>query len=316
MTTERPWAPVPLVRGARGAVVAPHHLASEAGLSVLRAGGSAVDAAIATNAALGVVMPNGCGIGGDAFWLTWDAATGRQSALNGSGRAGSHADAGWLRATGLTELPRRGPLTITVPGAVRSWGDAHAAAGRLSRDAILAPAIELARNGFPAWDGFIDSVERTARSSRTTSGPSAGFFAVYRPHGRPWRPGEIVRLPALASTLETLARDGFDAFYEGDLGERQARTLADVGALVTAADLRAHTSTPDARRSGSTTGASGSRPTRRTAPGSSRSSCSRSSRSSRPPVARRSGRPASPTRAGSISASRRPSSRWPTATRS
>jgi gamma-glutamyltranspeptidase / glutathione hydrolase len=243
MTTERPWVPVPLARGARGAVVAPHHLATEAGLSVLRAGGTAVDAAIATNAALGVVMPSGCGIGGDAFWLTWDAASGRQAALNGSGRAGSHADAGWLRATGLTELPRRGPLTITVPGAVRSWGDAHASAGRLSRDAILAPAIELARNGFPAWDGFIDSVERTAPIVADDLGPDAGFFTVFRPHGRPWRPGEIVRLPALASTLETLARDGFDAFYDGDLGERQARALSDVGALVTAADLRAHTST-------------------------------------------------------------------------
>jgi gamma-glutamyltranspeptidase/glutathione hydrolase len=244
MTTERPWVPVPLARGARGAVVAPHHLATEAGLSVLRAGGTAVDAAIATNAALGVVMPSGCGIGGDAFWLTWDAATGRQAALNGSGRAGSHADPGWLRATGLTELPRRGPLTITVPGAVRSWGDAHAAAGRLSRDAILAPAIELARNGFPAWDGFIDAVERTAPIVADDLGPDAGFFAVCRPLGRSWRPGEIVRLPALASTLETLARDGFDAFYEGDLGDRQARALADVGALITAADLRAHTSTP------------------------------------------------------------------------
>ncbi len=243
MTAERPWAPVPIARGARGAVVAPHHLATGAGLGVLRAGGSAVDAAIATNAALAVVMPSGCGIGGDAFWLTWDAATGRQEALNGSGRAGSRADAGWLRATGLTELPRRGPLTITVPGAVRSWGDAHAAAGRLSRDAILAPAIELARNGFPAWDGFIGSVERTAPLVARDLGPEAGFLEVFRPHGRPWRPGERVRLPALASTLEVLARDGFDAFYEGDLGERQSRTLADVGALVTAADLRTHTST-------------------------------------------------------------------------
>jgi gamma-glutamyltranspeptidase / glutathione hydrolase len=237
--------PMPLVRGARGAVVAPHHLATQAGLGVLKAGGSAVDAAIATNAALGVVMPNGCGIGGDAFWLTWDAATGRQEALNGSGRAGSRADAGWLRATGLTELPRRGPLTITVPGAVRSWGDAHARAGRLSRDAILAPAIELARNGFPAWDGFIDAVERTAPLVHADLGPDAGFFAVYRPQGRPWRPGERVRLPALASTLERLSDEGFDAFYDGDLGERQARTLADVGALVTADDLRTHTSTPE-----------------------------------------------------------------------
>jgi gamma-glutamyltranspeptidase len=244
MTIERPWAPVPLARGARGAVVAPHHLATEAGLGVLRAGGSAVDAAIATNAALGVVMPSGCGIGGDAFWLTWDASTGTQAALNGSGRAGARADAGWLRATGLSALPRRGPLTITVPGAVRSWGDAHAAGGRLSRDAILGPAIELARNGFPAWDGFIDSVEATAPIVADELGPDAGFFAVFRPHGRPWRPGEIVRLPALAATLETLARDGFDAFYEGDLAERQARTLDEVGALITAADLRAHTSTP------------------------------------------------------------------------
>jgi gamma-glutamyltranspeptidase/glutathione hydrolase len=225
-------------------VVAPHHLATAAGLGVLRAGGSAVDAAIATNAVLAVVMPSSCGIGGDAFWLTWDAATDRQDALNGSGRAGSRADAGWLRATGLTELPRRGPLSITVPGAVRSWGDAHAAHGRLSRDAILGPAIELARNGFPAWDGFIDAVERTAPLVAAALGPDAGFFPVYRPHGRPWRPGERVRLPALVSTLETLARDGFDAFYEGDLAERQARTLADVGALVTAADLRDHTSTP------------------------------------------------------------------------
>jgi gamma-glutamyltranspeptidase len=210
----------------------------------LRAGGSAVDAAIATNAVLAVVVPSSCGIGGDAFWLTWDEATGRQEALNGSGRAGSHADAGWLRATGLTRLPYRGPLTITVPGAVRSWGDQHVRSGRLSRDAVLAPAIELARAGFPAWDGFIDAVERTAPIVAQELGPDAGFFPVYRPHGRPWRPGERVRLPALAATLETLARDGFDAFYEGDLGERQARMLADVGALITAADMREHTSTP------------------------------------------------------------------------
>jgi gamma-glutamyltranspeptidase/glutathione hydrolase len=176
--------------------------------------------------------------------LNWDAATGHQAALNGSGRAGSRADAAFLRASGLTELPRRGPLSISVPGAVRSWGDAHRASGRLTRDAILAPAIELARAGFPAWDGFIDAVERTAPLVEAAVGPDAGFSAVYRSHGRAWRPGERVRLPALAATLETLATDGFDAFYDGDLGERQARALDDVGAMVTLGDLRAHTSTP------------------------------------------------------------------------
>ena len=243
MTEGRPWTPVPLVRGTHGAVVAPHHLATAAGLSVLRAGGSAVDAAIATNAALGVVMPNGCGIGGDAFWLIWDEVSGRQSALNGSGRAPAAADPAGLRAHGLSRLPIGGPLSITVPGAVRSWSDAHARHGRLDLARILGPAIDLARAGFPAWDGFIAAVESSAPRVRAEVGPDAGFFRVYRPHGRPWRPGERVRLPALATTLETLARDGFDAFYDGEVGERQAHGLAAAGSPIALDDLRGHAST-------------------------------------------------------------------------
>lgn len=243
MTDSRPWVPVPLARGARGAVVAPHHLATAAGLAILRAGGSAVDAAIATNAVLGVVKPGGCGLGGDAFWLIWDAGNRRQLALNGSGRAPAGADATTLREAGLRTVPLRGPLSITVPGAVRSWGDAHRRFGRLACDAILAPAIELARDGFPAWDGFIDAVEATAPIVAGELGPRVGFFNVYRPHGRPWRPGERVRLPALATTLQTLAREGFDAFYEGDLAERQARALAAARSPIRASDLAAHEST-------------------------------------------------------------------------
>ena len=243
MSEGRPWVPVPLVRGARGAVVAPHHLASTAGVAVLRAGGSAVDAAIATNAVLAVVKPSSCGIGGDAFWLIWDADAERQLALNGSGRAPAGADAAALRAAGLAAIPSHGPLAITVPGAVRSWGDAHARFGRLSRDAILAPAIELARDGFPAWDGFIEAIERTAPIVAAAIGPDAGFFRVYRPHGRPWGAGERIRLPALAATLEHLARDGFDAFYEGDLAQRQARALTAAGSPIRASDFAAHSST-------------------------------------------------------------------------
>ena len=241
MTDARSWAPVPLARGARGAVVAPHHLATAAGSSILRAGGSAVDAAIGTNAVLGVVMPNGCGIGGDAFWLIWDAESGRQLALNGSGRVPAGANAEALRRAGLRTMPLRGPHSITVPGAVRSWGEAHQRFGLLSRDAILAPAIELALHGFPAWDGFIAAVEATTTMVAEELGSGAGFFSVYRPSGRAWRPGEIVRLPALASTLQVLAGDGFDAFYTGDLGERQARGLAAVGSPILAADLAGHT---------------------------------------------------------------------------
>ena len=238
-----PLVPVPTARGRRGAVVAPHHLATVAGLGILRAGGHAVDAAIATNAVLSVVMPNACGIGGDAFWLVWDATARRQVALNGSGRAPSGVDVDELRARGLGTIPARSALAVTIPGAVRSWGDAHARFGRLSRAEVLAPAIDLARGGFPAWDGFIEAVERTAPQVAAGLGPDAAFQRVYRPHGRPWRAGEIVRFPALASTLDHLAADGFDTFYEGDLGARQSAALAALGLACAPADFASHTST-------------------------------------------------------------------------
>lgn len=242
LTDGEAWVPVPLARGSHGAVVAPHHLASAAGLAILRAGGSAVDAAIATNAILAVVLPGSCGLGGDAFWLIWDQASARQLALNGSGRAPAALDAATLRQAGHQRVPVRGPLSITVPGAVRSWADAHRRFGRLPVSQILAPAVELARDGFAASDAFVAKIEGAAAIVAAALGPDAAFFRVYRPHGRPWRPGERVRLPALAGSLETLARDGLDAFYDGDLGERLGRALAAAGSPITARDLAAHTS--------------------------------------------------------------------------
>lgn len=225
-------------------MVAPHHLATAAGLGVLRAGGSAVDAAIATNAVLAVVMGEACGLGGDAFWLVWDEESRRQVALNGSGRAPARADPAALRARGLTTLPYRGPLTITVPGAVRSWADAHARWGRLSIAVLLAPAIELAREGFPADEHFARAVEGAARIFDAELGPLArGFHAVYRPDGRPWRLGERVRLPALATTLQRLATAGLADFYGGEIGARQVAGLAAAGSACAAADLAAHEST-------------------------------------------------------------------------
>jgi gamma-glutamyltranspeptidase/glutathione hydrolase len=248
MSAEPPAGRTVLARGRSGAVVAPHHLATAAGLEILRAGGHAVDAAIAANAVLGVVMPNACGLGGDAFWLIWDAASGedgrgRQHALNGSGRSPGGADAAALRGAGFETMPLRGPGSVTIPGAVRSWGDAHRRFGRLPVPTLLAPAIELAERGFPAWDELIKSVEAAAGSFAEALGSKAPFFAVYRPHRRPWRPGEVIRLPALAGTLRRLAEDGFDAFYEGGLGERQAALLAELGVACGPADFRDHAST-------------------------------------------------------------------------
>jgi gamma-glutamyltranspeptidase / glutathione hydrolase len=239
--TGTPLVPVPLVRGSRGAVVAPHHLATAAGLEILRAGGSAVDAAIATNAVLAVVMPNSCGIGGDAFWLVWDEAEQRLHALNGSGRAPAAADPVALRHAGLERLPIRGPLTITVPGAVRSWGAAHARFGTLSRQQVLAPALDLARDGFAAYPELIDGVERMTQVTERDVGHDAAlrFQAMFRPHGRRWRLGERMTFPGLAMTLERIAQAGFDELYDGDLGARQAAFLAEAGSAITTADLRA-----------------------------------------------------------------------------
>ena len=260
----RPLVPAMLARGGSGAVVAPHHLATAAGLGILRAGGSAVDAAIATNAVLGVVMASACGIGGDAFWLAWDAPARELVAVNGSGHsAARHQEA--VLAAGVDRMPMRGPLTITVPGAAASWGDAHARWGRLPLETVLAPAIELASGGFPASHGWIAAVEDGARAfgvvpggdAKAGPGPArspgpgavgvgsggAAWASVFRPLGRPWRPGERVRLPALARTLERLAGVGFDDLYVGRLADAQAAALRAAGSPIDAADLAAHRTT-------------------------------------------------------------------------
>ena len=222
--------------GRRGAVVSPHYLASQAGLGILRAGGNAVDAAIATNASLAVVAPHGCGLGGDAFWLIWDGA--ELTGLNGSGRSGAAADLEAARAANGERLPIRGPWTVTVPGAVRSWGDAHARFGRLPWPDLLAPAIELAE-GVPAGWSWVAAVER----GLATFGARSDWARAYRPHGRAWREGEIVVIPRLATTLRRIADEGASAVYEGELAARAAAFLASRGVPIEARDLARHAST-------------------------------------------------------------------------
>src|SRR6185295_6607981 len=135
----------------RGMVTCPHALASQAGVDALRAGGSAVDAAIAASAALSVLYPHMTGLGGDAFWLIYDAKARRVRYLDGGGRAAAGASADWFAARGMAEIPFRGilPATVTTPGGVASWCEAHAAYGRLPLARDLQAAIEYARDGFP-----------------------------------------------------------------------------------------------------------------------------------------------------------------------
>src|SRR5712691_5155427 len=150
--------------GFRAMVACPHALASAAGVDALRAGGSAVDAAIAASATLSVIYPQMTSVGGDAFWLIWDAGRRQVRFLNAAGRAAAAAKVEWFAERGLGEIPVRGvvPATLTVPGAVDGWCEAHAAYGRLSLADDLAAAIHYARGGFEVTARLARYIERAA----------------------------------------------------------------------------------------------------------------------------------------------------------
>ncbi|HSJ62870.1 MAG TPA: gamma-glutamyltransferase family protein [Gemmatimonadaceae bacterium] len=227
----------PDIMGMSAAVVSDHPLATAAGSAVLARGGNAVDAAITMAAVLTVVRPHMCGVGGDAFLLIADAASGRVHALNGSGAAGSRASAGALRARGLSSLPVYGAATVTVPGAVRAWADALARFGTASLADALVPAIRYAREGFPVTSRLMLDLEE--EHDRIAADP--GLRGVFLPGGDVPHAGELVRQAPLAGTLERIARDGADALYQGEIAGAILRHLGQ-DALITAGDLAAHAS--------------------------------------------------------------------------
>lgn len=234
ITTGRPVTLAP-----RGMVSCPHALASQAGVDVLRAGGSAVDAAVATAAALAVIYPHMTGLGGDAFWLIHDAASGAVRYLDGGGRAAASGRIDWFAKRGLAEVPFRGilPATLTTPGAVASWGEAHRAHGRLPLARCLQSAIDYARDGFPVTERLAGWTER-ARADLAEHPESAALFL---PGGQPPRAGSLLRNPDLARTLQAVAADGPAGFYGGEVGAELSRFSAARGGFFTQADLSAQT---------------------------------------------------------------------------
>lgn len=227
----------PDVRGTRGAVTSDHPLASAVGHDVLRRGGNAVDAAVAMAAVLAVVRPHMNGVGGDAFALIREGSSGRVAGLNGSGRAGALATPDFFRAQGLEEIPGSGPLSVSVPGAVAAWADAHARYGSLPWPELLEPAIGYARDGFPV------STRLAADFAQQGDGLNAPARELYLPEGRPPAVGSLLRNPALARTLERIAREGADGFYRGPVATALARFLEAEGGYLREEDLGAHTST-------------------------------------------------------------------------
>ncbi len=217
-------------------VVSPHGLATAAGVDVLRRGGNAVDAAIAANAVLAVVYPTSCGVGGDAFWIVHDPKARHTVSYNGSGRTPRAASLDRLPG-GV--LPQRGALSVTVPGAVRSWEDVALLHGTRDLDELLAPAERYARDGSAVTDVVADYArlnEPMLRGDRDTA-------RIFLSGGLP-RPGDVLRNPELADTLAAIRRDGADAFYGGAIAERIVQTLRRGGSAMTLEDLASHRTEP------------------------------------------------------------------------
>ena len=229
----------PVTMGPNGMVTSPHSLASQAGVDVLRAGGSAVDAAIAVSSVLSVVYPHMTGLGGDAFWLIHDAKTGSVRYLDGGGRAAASASLDAFAQRGLTEIPFRGilPATVTTPGAVASWGEAHRAYGRLPLARSLESAIGYAQSGFPVTARLSGWIEQVMSDLQ----PHAETMAIFMPAGKVPAPGSKLTNPDLANTLRAIASDGVDGFYRGAVGRELARFSAEKGGLFSEADLAAQT---------------------------------------------------------------------------
>lgn len=221
-----------------GMAATSHPLATQIALDVLKQGGTAVDAAIAANAALGLMEPTGCGIGGDLFAIVWDAKTKKLYGLNASGRSPKSLKIDYFKEKDLKRIPSYGPLPVTVPGAVDGWFELHGKFGKLPMKSILEPAIKYAREGFPVSEVIAYYMNRSAN----TLGQFPNFKETYMPEGKMPQKGEIFRNPFLANTYEKIAKGGRDAFYKGEIARTIESYIKRQGGFLSYEDFAAHTS--------------------------------------------------------------------------
>lgn len=213
-------------------------LATQIALDILKKGGSAVDAAIAANAALGLMEPTGNGIGGDLFAIVWDANSQKLYGLNASGRSPKSLTLAYFKENGFKKIPSHGPLPVSVPGCVDGWFELHKRFGKLKMQVILAPAIRYAREGFPVselisyyWGRSVPFLKKYPN-----------FEKIYTIDGRAPQKGEIFRNPYLAKTLEKIANDGCNIFYKGEIARTIDRFMKKMGGFLSYEDLVTHTS--------------------------------------------------------------------------
>ncbi len=222
-----------MVISRHGIVATSQTLASQAGARILARGGSAMDAAIAANAVLGVVEPNSDGIGGDLFAMYWDAKTGKLTGINASGWAPKALSIEYLRAKGISSMPQDGIQSVTVPGCVDGWEKLHKKFGKVPWRDLFQPAIYYAENGFPVTEMIAGAWERaTATLQMDENGRR-----VFMPNGRAPEIGQMFRNPELGQALELIADGGAAAFYQGPISKAILRTSDKRGGTMAAADL-------------------------------------------------------------------------------
>src|SRR6516225_7213011 len=217
----------------RGIVATSQTLASQAGAQILARGGSAIDAAIAANATLGVVEPERGGIGGDLFVIYYEAKTGKLTGINASGWAPKGLSIEFLKAAGNTTMPQLGIHAVTVPGCVDGWAKLHQKFGKLPWKDVFAPAIYYAKNGYPVTEIIHETWhEEAAKLAKDQNGRR-----VYLKNGESPKLGEIFRNPELGAAMELIANQGPSAFYKGAIAKAILKTSERLGGKMDAADL-------------------------------------------------------------------------------
>jgi len=234
--TGRDFATRSEVIARHGMVATSQPLVTQIALDILKRGGSAVDAAIAADAALGLMEPTGSGMGGDLFAIVWDAKTQKLYGLNASGRSPMSLTLAEFKKRGLTHVPPHGPLPVSVPGCVDGWFELHDRFGKLPMTDVLAPAIAYAREGFPVSE----LIAYYWGLSAPVLGEYPGFTETFLPDGHAPQKGEMFKNPKLANTLETIATGGRDAFYKGDIAHTIDAFMKRVGGFLSYEDLAAH----------------------------------------------------------------------------
>ena len=240
--TGEPFATRSVVLGQNGMVATSHPLATQIGLDMLKKGGNAIDAAIAANAALGLMEPTGCGIGGDLFAIVWDSNTKKIYGLNASGRSPQKLTLDYFEKEGMTKIPSHGPLPVSVPGAVDGWFELHGKFGSKPMTEILAPAIDYAEKGFPLTELIAWYIQRTVPFFESKGFPNIEDTYKSQNGGKLPNEGEIYKNPYLANTYRKIAEGGRDAFYKGDIAKTVGKFIKAQGGFLSAKDFADHKS--------------------------------------------------------------------------